>query len=185
MKEIAEKIGILYDYLHYINTWELSADNWPKTNLNYHFSAFLVQIQWKQRTERDESIPKQAKTISSAGKVNATVFWDFQEIIFIDYLKFGRIKVRKPHLIKINVIQSEWCLNPTSWQLRWGNCTKDDEFQSIEHETFSPGLASSISLPNSRETVGWKEILMVFWNYQNFKLIFIRFKFFCKIKSFL
>ncbi|MCP6497641.1 hypothetical protein NL476_27105, partial [Klebsiella pneumoniae] len=33
---------------------------------------------------------KKAKTIPSAGKVMATVFWDSQRIIFIDYLEKGK-----------------------------------------------------------------------------------------------
>ena len=37
-----------------------------------------------------ESALKKAKTIPSAGKVMATVFWDSQGIILINYLEKGR-----------------------------------------------------------------------------------------------
>jgi len=37
-----------------------------------------------------EPAPKKAKTVPSAGKVMATVFWDSQGVIYIDYLKKGK-----------------------------------------------------------------------------------------------
>jgi len=43
----------------------------------------------KQWTMTGESAPKKAKTVLSAGKVMATVFWNSQEIILIDYLRRG------------------------------------------------------------------------------------------------
>ena len=41
-------------------------------------------------TAADESRQKWSKTRTSAGKVLATVFWDAQVILFIDYLEKGR-----------------------------------------------------------------------------------------------
>ena len=38
----------------------------------------------------DETSPKKAKTVPSAGKVMASVFWDAAGIIYIDYLQKGR-----------------------------------------------------------------------------------------------
>lgn len=46
--------------------------------------------QSKQWTEAGGSAPKKAKTIQSAGKVMATVFWDFKGILLIDYLQKGK-----------------------------------------------------------------------------------------------
>lgn len=46
--------------------------------------------QSKQWTSPGERAPKKAKTVISAGKVMATVFWDSQGIIHIDYLERGR-----------------------------------------------------------------------------------------------
>ena len=37
-------------------------------------------------TGPNERAPKKAKTVSSAGKVMATIFWDLHDTIFIDYL---------------------------------------------------------------------------------------------------
>ena len=37
-----------------------------------------------------ESAPKKAKTVPSAGKVMATIFWDSHGIILIDYLQKGK-----------------------------------------------------------------------------------------------
>ena len=34
--------------------------------------------------------PKKVKTVLSAGKVMATVFWDSQGVIYIDYLEKGK-----------------------------------------------------------------------------------------------
>ena len=42
-------------------------------------------------TARDEPTPKRRKTQKSAGKVLASVFWDTHDIIFVDYLKKGKI----------------------------------------------------------------------------------------------
>lgn len=49
-----------------------------------------------------ESAPKKAKTILSAGKVMATVFWDAHGIIFTDYLEHGYHVI--PHLQRKKVI---------------------------------------------------------------------------------
>ena len=38
-------------------------------------------------TGRGESVPKKAKTVLSAGKVMATIFWDSHGIVLIDYLQ--------------------------------------------------------------------------------------------------
>jgi len=51
----------------------------------------------KQWTSPGELAPKKAKTVPSAEKVMATVFWDSQGVIYIDYLekgKFGPIRRR-------------------------------------------------------------------------------------------
>ena len=64
-----------------------------------------------------ESAPKKAKTVPSAGKVMATIFWDSHGIILIDYLQKGKtitgeyydslldridaiLKEKRPHLTK-------------------------------------------------------------------------------------
>ena len=49
-----------------------------------------TKIQSKQWTAKGESAPKKAKTVFSAGKVMATVFWDSHGVILIDYLQKGK-----------------------------------------------------------------------------------------------
>ena len=68
-------------------------------------------------TVTGESAPKKAKTVPSAGKVMATIFWDSHGIILIDYLQKGKtitgeyyaslldrfdatLKEKRPHLAK-------------------------------------------------------------------------------------
>ncbi|XP_026828418.1 histone-lysine N-methyltransferase SETMAR-like [Ooceraea biroi] len=46
--------------------------------------------QSKQWVASGESAPKKAKIVPSAGKVMATVFWDSQGIILIDYMEKGK-----------------------------------------------------------------------------------------------
>jgi histone-lysine N-methyltransferase SETMAR len=46
--------------------------------------------QSKQWIAKGEPCPKKAKTVKSAGKVMATVFWDARGIIFVDYLEKGK-----------------------------------------------------------------------------------------------
>ena len=55
----------------------------------HHYTTESKQ-QSKQWTAFGENAPKKAKTVLSAGKVMTTVFWDSQEIIFIDYLQNGQ-----------------------------------------------------------------------------------------------
>jgi len=46
--------------------------------------------QSKQWTSPGEPAPKKVKTVPPAGKVLATVFWDSQGVIYIDYLEKGK-----------------------------------------------------------------------------------------------
>ncbi|XP_018346987.1 PREDICTED: histone-lysine N-methyltransferase SETMAR-like, partial [Trachymyrmex septentrionalis] len=86
----------------------------------HHFTPETKE-QSKQWTEKGELASKKAKTVLSAGKVMASVFWDARGIIFIDYLQKGRtingeyyanllqrlgdeIKEKRPHLAKKKVL---------------------------------------------------------------------------------
>jgi len=46
--------------------------------------------QSKQWTEAGCSVPKKTRSVPSAGKVIASVFWDAEGILFIDYLEKGK-----------------------------------------------------------------------------------------------
>ena len=52
----------------------------------HHYTPEMKE-QTRQWTSPDERAPKKMETVSSAGKVMATVFWDSQGIIFTDYFK--------------------------------------------------------------------------------------------------
>ena len=55
----------------------------------HHYTPESKQ-QSKQWTASGESALKKAKTVLSAGKVMATVFWNSQGIILVDYLEKGK-----------------------------------------------------------------------------------------------
>jgi len=55
-----------------------------------HWYTPETNEQSKQWTSLGEPAPKKAKTVPSAGKVMATVFWDSQGVIYIDYLEKGK-----------------------------------------------------------------------------------------------
>lgn len=86
-----------------------------------HYYTPEMKEQSKQWTSPDERAPKKAKTIPSAGKVMATVFWDSKGIILIDYLEKGKtitgqyyadlldrfnakLREKRPHLSKKKVL---------------------------------------------------------------------------------
>ena len=55
-----------------------------------HWCTPETKKQSKQWTSPGEHAWKKAKTVLSAGKVMATVFWDLQGVIYIDYLEKGK-----------------------------------------------------------------------------------------------
>jgi len=55
-----------------------------------HWYTPETKEQSKQWTSPSEPAPKKAKIVPSAGKVMATVFWDSQGLIYIDYLEKGK-----------------------------------------------------------------------------------------------
>ena len=84
-----------------------------------HLFTPETKKQSKQWTERGESAPKKAKTVPSAGKGMASVFWDARGIIFIIFRKekqstasyanllqrlSNEIKEKRPYLAKKKVL---------------------------------------------------------------------------------
>jgi histone-lysine N-methyltransferase SETMAR len=55
----------------------------------HHYTSESKQ-QSKQWTEAGCSAPKETSSVPSAGKVMASVFWDAEGILFIDYLEKGK-----------------------------------------------------------------------------------------------
>ena len=55
----------------------------------HHYTLESKQ-QSKQWTEASCSAPRKTRSVPSAGKVMASVFWDAESILFIDYLEKGK-----------------------------------------------------------------------------------------------
>jgi len=60
----------------------------------YHYTP-ESKPQSKQWTEAGCSVPKKTRSVPSAGKVMASVFWDAEGILFIDYLEKGKTITRE------------------------------------------------------------------------------------------
>jgi hypothetical protein len=60
----------------------------------HHYTPESKQ-QSKQWTEAGCSVPKKTRSVPSAGKVMALVFWDAEGILFIDYLEKGKTITRE------------------------------------------------------------------------------------------
>jgi hypothetical protein len=60
----------------------------------HHYTPESKQ-QAKQWTEAGCSVPKKTRSVPSAGKVMASVFWDTEGILFIDYLEKGKTITRE------------------------------------------------------------------------------------------
>ncbi len=50
-----------------------------------------ASMQWKKK---DETVPRKFKSLTSAGKVMATFFWDLEGILLIEYLPQGSAVTR-------------------------------------------------------------------------------------------
>ena len=59
-----------------------------------HWYTPKTKEQLKQWTLLGECAPKKVKTVISTGKVMATVFWDSQGVIYIDYVEKGKTVTR-------------------------------------------------------------------------------------------
>lgn len=130
--------------------------------------------QSKQWVEAGGSAPKKAKTVKSADKVMATVFWDSSGILLIDYLEKGKtitgeyyrglldqlkdaIKEKRPHLQKKKVLflqdnASSHTAADTIMKLR------EIHFELLPHPPYSPDLAPSdfFLFPNLKKWLGGK-----------------------------
>lgn len=124
----------------------------------HHFTP-ETKSQSKQWTAKNEPAPKKAKTVSSAGKVMATVFWDSRGVIFVDYLEKGKtitgpyysslldklkveISKKRPHLQKKKVLFHQD--NAPSHKSKIAMAKIQElRFELIEHPPYSPDLAPS------------------------------------------
>ncbi|XP_076667941.1 histone-lysine N-methyltransferase SETMAR-like [Andrena cerasifolii] len=130
--------------------------------------------QSKQWTERGESAPKKAKTVPTAGKVMASVFWDARGIILIDYLQRGKtingeyyanllqrlseeIKEKRPQLAtkKALLHQDNAPVHTSVITMAKINELK---FELLPHAPYSPDLTPSdyFLFPNLKKWLGGK-----------------------------
>lgn len=131
--------------------------------------------QSKQWIEAGKSGPKKAKTVKSAGKVMATVFWDARGIIFIDYLEKGKtinseyycalldrlseeIKIKRPHLAKKKVLFHQDNA-PSHTAFLTQQKLAELRFEIAPHPPYSPDLAPSdyFLFPNLKKFLAGKK----------------------------
>lgn len=124
----------------------------------HHYTPESSQ-QAKQWVEPSGSAPKRPKTQQSAGKVMASVFWDAQGIIFIDYLEKGKtitgayysslldrlkeeVKQKRPHLAK-KKIRYHHDNAPSHSSLIAQGKLYELGFELVPQPPYSPDLAPS------------------------------------------
>ena len=72
-----------------------------------HYYTPETKQQSKQWVTNGESARKKTKTVPSAGKVMATVFWDSQGIILIDYLEKGKTITGQYYSLLLDRLKTE------------------------------------------------------------------------------
>lgn len=118
-----------------------------------------TKTQSKQWTLKGEPAPKKAKTVPSAGKVMATVFWDSRGVILIDYLEKGKtitgayyatlldklkaeIEEKRPHLQKKKILFHQDNA-PSHTSMVAMAKIHELRFELLDHPPYSPDLAPS------------------------------------------
>jgi histone-lysine N-methyltransferase SETMAR len=124
----------------------------------HHYTPESKQ-QSKQWTEAGCSAPKKTSSVPSAGKVMASVFWDAEGILFIDYLEKGKtitreycsklltrldkkIHEKRPGLQKKKTIFHQDNAPAHKSVLAMGKL-RDLHYELLEHPRYSPDLAPS------------------------------------------
>lgn len=137
-----------------------------------HHNTPETKKQSKQWTSKGEPAPKKAKTVFSAGKVMATVFWDSRGIILIDYLQKGKtitgtyyaslldklmaeIAEKRPHLQRKKILfhQDNAPSHTSAVAIAKIN---ELRFELLDHPPYSPDLAPSdfFLFPNLKTALG-------------------------------
>lgn len=130
--------------------------------------------QSKQWVGAGEPTPKKAKTILSANKVMATVFWDAKGIIYIDYLEKGKtitgqyyaqllqrlkheVSAKRPHMAKKKILFHHDNA-PAHTSIVAVAKINDLKFELMPHPPYSPDLAPSdyFLFPNLKKWLGGK-----------------------------
>lgn len=118
-----------------------------------------TKLQSKQWTAKGEPAPKKAKTVFSAGKVMATVFWDSHGVILIDYLQKGKtitgayyaslldelkaqIAEKRPYLQKKKILFHQDNAPSHTSAVAMAKI-HELRFELLDHPPYSPDLAPS------------------------------------------
>ena len=139
----------------------------------HHYTPEMKE-QSKQWTSPGEPAPKKAKTVPSAGKVMATVFWDSRGIIFTDYLEKGRtitgqyyadllgrfdaeLMRKRPHLVKKKVLFHHDNAPAHSSAIATAKLV-ELRYELLPHPPYSPDLAPCdfFLFPNMKKWLGGK-----------------------------
>lgn len=139
-----------------------------------HFYTPETKEQSKQWIGPGERAPKKAKTVLSAGKVMATVFWDARGIILIDYLEKGKtitgtyyaslldqliekIKEKRPHMTKKKVLFLQDNAPSHTSAVATAKLVQL-KFEMVPHPPYSPDLSPSdyFLFPNMKKWLGGK-----------------------------
>jgi len=124
----------------------------------HHYTPEFKQ-QSKQWTEAGRSVAKKTSSVLSVGKVMASVFWDAEGILFIDYLEKGKtitreyysnlltrldekIHEKKPSLQKKKIIFHQNNAPTYKSVLAMGKI-RDLHYELLEHPPYSPDLDPS------------------------------------------
>jgi histone-lysine N-methyltransferase SETMAR len=124
----------------------------------HHYTPESKQ-QSKQWTEAGCSAPKKTRSVPSAGKVMASVFWDVEGILFIDHLEKGKtttgeyysnlltrpdekIREKRPGLQMKKIIFHQDNAPSHKSVLAMGKL-RDLHYEFLEHPPYSPDLAPS------------------------------------------
>ncbi|XP_023217030.1 histone-lysine N-methyltransferase SETMAR-like [Centruroides sculpturatus] len=137
-----------------------------------HYYTPETKEQSKQWVFEGERAPKKAKTVKSAGKVMATVFWDTRGIIYTDYLEKGKtitgeyyasllhrlseeIKEKRPHLKKKKILFHQDNARVHTCAVSMAKIT-ELKFELLPHPPYSPDLAPSdfFLFPNLKKWLG-------------------------------
>lgn len=139
----------------------------------HHYTPEMKE-QSKQWTSAGERAPKKAKTVPSAGKVMATVFWDSHGVIFIDYLEKGKtitgqyyanlldkfnaeLMEKRPHLKKKKVLFHHDNAPAHSSAVATAKLA-ELRYELLPHPPYSPDLAPCdyFLFPNMKKWLGGK-----------------------------
>ena len=137
----------------------------PIHNCQRNMNPSLHRPKTKKQSKQWRSGSKKVKTVPSASKIMATIFWDVHGIIFIDYLEKGRTitgeycaslldqlnnktNQKRPHLAKKKVLFHQDSEPATKGAIGMEKLHKLG-YQMLHHPPYSPDLSSFGLLPVS------------------------------------